>query len=114
MRTRSSPNSGEREPRRASSFTPPYRRRLPIPSPAQPARSSAYSQSAFATGDLNSDGIADFVAAGNGYVSVLLGLDTGLLPPAIFAGVADPTAVLIADFNGDGWNDVAVAGRRDR
>jgi len=47
---------------------------------------------AFAAGDLNRDGTADFVAAGNGYVSLLRGLGSGLFSPVIFAAVADPTS----------------------
>ncbi len=64
---------------------------------------------AFAAGDLFHDGAAEFVAAGDGSVSVLRTGATGSPTSGIVTGIAQPTAVLIADFNGDGWNDVAIA-----
>ncbi len=69
---------------------------------------------AIATGDLNGDGRADVVTANytNRTVTVLLANGTGGFTQAsgspIFGGV-QPSAVLIADFNGDGKRDLAVA-----
>jgi hypothetical protein len=59
---------------------------------------------AFAAGRLFHSESSDFVTAGEGFISVL---SSGI--PRIFTGVTQPTALLIADFNGDGWNDIAVA-----
>ncbi|HYA16813.1 MAG TPA: FG-GAP-like repeat-containing protein, partial [Bryobacteraceae bacterium] len=44
--------------------------------------------------------------AGQGTVSVLL---PGSASAAVFPGIAQPTAIIVADFNGDGANDIAVA-----
>lgn len=66
---------------------------------------------AVAVADLNTDGIRDLVASA-GYVYVLLGLGGGTFaPPAFFsAGTATGTqdGIAVADFNGDGFEDVAV------
>jgi len=62
-------------------------------------------------GDLNGDGIADLVVPnGNtSNVSVLLGNRDGSFQPfALFTAGALPFHVAIADFNGDGKNDVAI------
>jgi hypothetical protein len=64
---------------------------------------------AFAAGNLFHTGSADFVTAGEGSISVLSNDITGSRASRMFAGITQPTALLIADFNGDGWNDVAVA-----
>jgi len=69
----------------------------------------AVQPAAFALGDINGDGLIDFISAGNGSISVLKGGPTGFGAAQIFPGVDAPTAMLIGDFNGDGWNDVAVA-----
>lgn len=65
-----------------------------------------------AAGDLNGDGIPDpVVPNGNSTnVSVLLGNRDGSFRPFVLfdAGGAGPFDVQIADFNGDGKNDVAV------
>jgi hypothetical protein len=69
----------------------------------------AVQPAAFCLGDINGDGLIDFISAGNGSISVLKGGPTGFGAAQIFPGVDAPTAILIGDFNGDGWNDVAVA-----
>src|SRR5690606_26177587 len=71
-----------------------------------------------ATGDLNNDGITDVVSANNfGYsASILIGNGDGTFQPRIDIDTYDPgepesIAALqagIADFNGDGWNDIAL------
>jgi len=69
---------------------------------------------AVAVADFNGDGIADLVVTnyGDGTVSVLLGNGDGTfsaapgMPPAV--GV-QPYGVAVADFNGDGFADLAVA-----
>ena len=64
-----------------------------------------------AAGDLNGDGIADLVVPnGNtSNVSVLLGNRDGSFQPfALFTAGALPFHAAIADFNGDGKNDVAI------
>jgi hypothetical protein len=63
----------------------------------------------YATGDLYRDGATEFVAAGDGTVSVLNTSAAGTASPRIFPGVSNPTAILVADFDGDGWSDVAIA-----
>jgi len=67
----------------------------------------------FATGDLNGDGIADLVVPNfnnSTSVSVLLGKRDGSFQPLrLFdSGGSNPFDAVVADFNGDGNNDVAV------
>src|SRR5215813_8600196 len=66
-----------------------------------------------ATGDLNGDGIADLVVPNfnnSTNISVLLGKRDGSFQPLqLFdSGGANPFDAVVADFNGDGKNDVAV------
>jgi len=69
-----------------------------------------------AVGDLNGDGKPDLVVASlgpdpTGAVSVLLqGTTAGTFNPAtVFQGYGEPLSVAIADLNGDGHPDIAVA-----
>jgi FG-GAP-like repeat/FG-GAP repeat len=68
-----------------------------------------------AVGDLNNDGNPDVVASNpqRASISMLLGRPDGTLAPAInlpvgVTGGSQPFSAAIADFNGDGNNDVAV------
>jgi len=66
-----------------------------------------------AVGDINHDGKADIVASNwtSGGVTVLLGKGDGTFQsPADVAIPAYMNGIVVADFNGDGWPDVAVAG----
>jgi hypothetical protein len=66
--------------------------------------------------DFNGDGFADLaitnfvVVSGSGTVSVLLGNGDGTFQPAMTSAVgAFPEGIAVADFNGDGFADLAVA-----
>ena len=71
-----------------------------------------------ATGDLNNDGFIDVVTANNfGHsASILYGNGDGTLQAAIDIDAVEPGSIEtvgvlqagIADFNGDGWNDIAL------
>ena len=68
---------------------------------------------AIASADLNSDSHADLVVVNqaDNTISVLLGNGDGTFTPALNSPLATgqaPTAVAIADFNGDGVPDIAV------
>ncbi len=73
-----------------------------------------------AVGDFNGDGILDLAVADSGLIGgapgvrVLLGNGDGSFQPAhIFTTGNYPSAVAVADFNGDGIPDLAVANRSD-
>jgi hypothetical protein len=66
-----------------------------------------------AVGDFNNDGVADLVTAGvgDGLLSVLIGNGNGTFKPrtTLAAPVgSDPSTMVVADFNRDGKQDIAV------
>ena len=76
---------------------------------------------AVAAGDFNGDGRVDLAVVNQGLntqglstVSVLLGNGDGTFQPSVdFATGAQPTAIAVGDFNGDGKLDLAVANQGD-
>jgi hypothetical protein len=85
----------------------------------QPPVSYSIDGSAFAKGDLNSDGWIDFVvarsnSAGLRTLAVLRGNPSGLERIPAYPGAFDPSAVTVGDFNEDGRSDLAIADRSTR
>ncbi len=76
--------------------------------PSLPRFAAGIPAVAAAAGDIDGDGLADLVVAGEKTISFLRSTGAGFAPPNIFAGVAHPTAIAIGDFNGDGHNDLAI------
>ncbi len=75
-----------------------------------------YAPTSVAIGDFNGDGNADLAVANSGFgnnsVTVLLGNGLGGFTPEVgspFAAGTNPEFVAVADFNGDGKADLAVA-----
>ena len=65
-----------------------------------------------AVGDLNGDGRMDIVVAASGANSVLVFTQTAMgtfNPPVAYAVGGDPQAVTVADLDGNGFADIAVA-----
>ena len=89
-----------------------------VPGPASDLQTYAsYGSNALgaaASGDLNGDGLLDFVAVqtslmGGGLVYVFFGQpDGGLSAPVTYEG-SDDFALALGDLNGDGWLDLAVS-----
>ncbi len=77
------------------------------------------SATAVAVGDFNGDGVLDLAVANSemyvpGTVSILLGNGDGTFAaPQGYAVGEQPVALTVADFNGDGVQDLAVADSRD-
>jgi len=70
---------------------------------------------AIALADMNDDGRIDVVVANNseGSFTILYGLGDGSFDrrtDTLINAVARPTAIAVADVDGDGWKDVVVAG----
>jgi Bacterial Ig-like domain (group 3)/FG-GAP-like repeat len=85
--------------------------------PPQYTFSQTSTPSAIAVGDINGDGLTDFVIANFDTNDLTLFLQIGpgqftQIPQTIPAGTA-PSALTVADFNGDGILDIAVANMGD-
>ena len=79
-----------------------------------PAPTTGTSPVSIAVGDFNGDGSQDLAVANSGSanITILLGNGTGLFAAAAgspFAAGTQPSSIVVADFNGDGHQDVATA-----
>ncbi len=66
-------------------------------------------QTAFACGDLDGDGLPDFVFAGRDGITLLLSRTPGLMSTLKVSEASLTVAIAIVDLNGDGLNDVVMA-----
>jgi hypothetical protein len=76
-----------------------------------PSSYPASAMESLAAGDFDADGTTDLAAAAGGdFIGVLLGSETDILRPVVKYPVqSGPRAITTADFNGDGWLDLATA-----
>ena len=86
-------------------------------SPQSPFRNPVNPPSAIAVGDINGDGLTDYVLANPNTNDLTLFVQNSpgqffLIPQSIPAGTA-PSALILADFNGDGILDIAVTNSGD-
>ena len=66
---------------------------------------------ALAVGDFNRDGRQDLVVGTASGLAVMLNSGHATFGPAIFTGLSQPAPVALADFNNDGWLDLAASGQ---
>ena len=84
--------------------------------PGSPLNAGPIASSSVTVGDFNGDGKADLATLsfqntgdGTGTLSIALGNGDGTFqPPATYTVGANPSSMLMADFNGDGNPDIAV------
>src|SRR5262249_14448202 len=71
---------------------------------------TTYEGGGLASGDLNGDRLRDIVVATPHSVSVFINDGGGQFPSEVdYAVGTDVSRVAVADFNGDGWDDVVAA-----
>jgi hypothetical protein len=62
-----------------------------------------------ATGDLTGDGFADLILGASDGIRVMRNQAGTFSSPVNLASLPEPTGITVADFNGDGTNDLAIA-----